>query len=104
VLSATPRPCQASRLRHGAWLVHEATFTGERAAPRDEALDRAQAASSPATPRGLLARPPSTRYFPREIRARGAVFGHLVPRDFDAIAIPFPERAAPLVQVSAVAS
>ena len=39
----------------------------------------------------------STRYFPREIRDEArAVFEHtVVPRDFDAIDIRFPERGAP---------
>ena len=36
----------------------------------------------------------STRYFPREVRdeAREVFGATVVPRDFDAIEIPFPER------------
>ena len=39
----------------------------------------------------------STRYFPREIRdeARAVFADTVVPRDFDAIEVPFPERGAP---------
>ena len=38
-----------------------------------------------------------TRYFPREIRdeARAVFPNTVVPRDFDAIDIPFPERGEP---------
>ena len=39
----------------------------------------------------------STRYFPREIRdeARAVFANTVVPRDFDAIEVPFPERGEP---------
>jgi ribonuclease Z len=39
----------------------------------------------------------STRYFPREVRdeAREVFAATVVPRDFDAIAVPFPERGEP---------
>ena len=39
----------------------------------------------------------STRYFPREIREEAkAVFENtVVPRDFDTIEVPFPERGDP---------
>ncbi len=39
----------------------------------------------------------STRSFPREVRdeARAVFDGALVPRDFDAVAVPFPERGPP---------
>ena len=39
----------------------------------------------------------STRYFPRDIRqeARAAFPRTVVPRDFDAIDVPFPERGEP---------
>ena len=42
----------------------------------------------------------STRYGPREIREEAeAVFANtVVPRDFDLIDIPFPERGPPLLQ------
>jgi ribonuclease Z len=39
----------------------------------------------------------STRYFPREVRdeARATFANTVVPRDFDAIEVPFPERGEP---------
>ena len=39
----------------------------------------------------------TTRYFPRDVRDEArAVFGNtVVPRDFDAIEVPFPERGEP---------
>ena len=39
----------------------------------------------------------STRYFPREVRdeARATFPATVVPRDFDAIDVPFPERGEP---------
>jgi hypothetical protein len=43
----------------------------------------------------------ATRYFPREVRdeARAVFPATVVPRDFDAIDVPFPERGEPtLVQ------
>ena len=41
----------------------------------------------------------STRYFPREVRAEAqAVFpSTVVPRDFDVIEVPFPERGEPVL-------
>ena len=41
----------------------------------------------------------STRYFPRDVRdeARAVFRDTIVPRDFDAIEVPFPERGAPHV-------
>jgi ribonuclease Z len=38
-----------------------------------------------------------TRYFPREIRdeARAVFPNTIVPRDFDAVSVPFPERGEP---------
>ena len=39
----------------------------------------------------------STRYFPRDVReeARAVFPNTVVPRDFDAISVPFPERGEP---------
>ena len=41
----------------------------------------------------------STRYFPREIRdeARAVFANTVVPRDFDTIEVPFPERGEPVL-------
>ncbi len=82
-------------------LVHEATFCEDE---RDRARETGHSTAHQAA---LLARDAdvkllalthlSTRYFPREIRDEArAVFEHtVVPRDFDAIEVPFPERGAP---------
>ena len=82
--------------------MHEATFLeDERARARETgALDRrARRRSSPATPsvRLLALTHLSTRYFPRDIRdeARAVFPNTVVPRDFDAIEVPFPERGEP---------
>jgi ribonuclease Z len=82
-------------------LVHEATFT-------DDELDRAKATQhTTARQAAEIARDAevkllalvhlSTRYFPRDIRNEAkAVFENtVIPRDFDEIVIPFPERGAP---------
>ena len=101
---ATPRPCQDGRGHaHDAdLLVHEATFTRGRARARagDRALDgAARRPSSPADAdvKLLALTHLSTRYFPREIRdeARAGFENTVVPRDFDAIEVPFPEQGEP---------
>ena len=84
-------------------LIHEATFT-------DDELDRArETGHSTARQAAELARDAevkllalthlSTRYFPREVRdeARATFPDTVVPRDFDVIEIPFPERGAPVL-------
>jgi ribonuclease Z len=82
-------------------LVHEATFCeDERARARETGHSTARQAATTALEAGvkLLALTHiSTRYFPREIReeARAVFENTLVPRDFDAIEIPFPERGDP---------
>ena len=103
VLSGDTAPCQGvEAFAHEAdVLVHEATFLE---ADRARALQTghstaAQAAevARDANVRLLALTHLSTRYFPRDVRAEArAVFeGTQVPRDFDAIEIPFPERGAP---------
>ena len=82
-------------------LVHEATFlSDERARARDTGHSTAAQAAEIARDAGvrLLALTHlSTRYFPREIRdeARAVFPDTVVPRDFDAIEVPFPERGEP---------
>jgi ribonuclease Z len=82
-------------------LIHEATFCeDERARARETGHSTARQAAEIAQAAGvkLLALTHlSTRYFPREVREEAkAVFENtVVPRDFDAIEIPFPERGAP---------
>ena len=103
VISGDTRPCQTTEVyAHSAdVLVHEATFTeDERARARETFHSTAKQAAEIARDAGvrLLALTHlSTRYFPREIRdeARAVFPNTIVPRDFDAIAVPFPERGEP---------
>jgi ribonuclease Z len=82
-------------------LVHEATFTREEAERARETqhstAEQAAKAALEAEVRLLALVHLSTRYGGREIReeARAIFPATLVPRDFDAIEIPFPERGAP---------
>ena len=103
VYSGDTAPCQAVEVfAHGAdLLVHEATFlSDERARARETGHSTAAQAAEVARDAGvrLLALCHlSTRYFPREIRdeARAVFPATVVPRDFDAIEVPFPERGEP---------
>src|SRR4051812_19393138 len=82
-------------------LVHEATFMqDERARARETGHSTAAQAAElarDAQVRLLALTHLSTRYFPREVRdeGRGVFPNTVVPRDFDAIAVPFPERGEP---------
>jgi ribonuclease Z len=82
-------------------LVHEATFLEQdKARARETGHSTAAQAARTAADAGvkLLALTHlSTRYFPREIRqeAREIFENTVVPRDFDAIELPFPERGEP---------
>ena len=102
VLSGDTAPCDGIRMAaHDAdLLIHEATFT-------DEELDRAretmhstarQAAeiAAEAEVRMLALTHLSTRYGGREIKeeARSVFPDAIVPRDFDVVEIPFPEKGA----------
>jgi ribonuclease Z len=103
VISGDTAPCQAVEvLAHDAdLLVHEATFMeDERARARETFHSTAHQAAEIARDAGvrLLALTHlSTRYFPRDVReeARAVFANTVVPRDFDAIAVPFPERGDP---------
>jgi ribonuclease Z len=102
-ISGDTRPCQTTEIyAHEAdVLVHEATFLeDERARARQTAHSTASQAAEIARDAGvrLLALTHlSTRYFPRDVRAEAqAIFpATVVPRDFDAIDVPFPERGEP---------
>jgi ribonuclease Z len=82
-------------------LIHEATFCeDERGRARETGHSTARQAAQLAQDAHvhLLALTHlSTRYFPREIRdeAKLVFENTVVPRDFDAIEIPFPERGEP---------
>jgi ribonuclease Z len=82
-------------------LIHEATFTeDERARARETGHSTARQAAElarEANVKLLALTHLSTRYFPREIRdeARATFENTVVPRDFDAIEVPFPERGEP---------
>jgi ribonuclease Z len=103
VISGDTAPCQAVEVfAHRAdVLVHEATFLeDERARARETYHSTARQAAEIARDAGvqLLALTHlSTRYFPRDVRAeaRGVFASTEVPRDFDQIAVPFPERGGP---------
>jgi ribonuclease Z len=103
VISGDTGPSQALEVHaHEAdVLVHEATFLDdERARARDTGHSTARQAAEIARDAGvrLLALTHlSTRYFPRDVRdeARAVFPATVVPRDFDAIAVPFPERGEP---------
>jgi ribonuclease Z len=103
VISGDTAPCQTVEVyAHAAdVLVHEATFLDqELSRARETGHSTARQAAEIAHDAGvkLLALTHlSTRYFPREVRAEAQiVFANtLVPRDFDAIDVPFPERGEP---------
>ena len=103
VISGDTAPCQAVEVfAHGAdVLVHEATFMeDERERARETGHSTAHQAAEIARDAGvgLLALTHlSTRYFPREIRdeARAVFPNTIVPRDFDELTVPFPERGEP---------
>jgi ribonuclease Z len=103
VLTGDTAPCEMTRVvAFGAdLLVHEATFMEEEAGRAAEtrhstALQAAQAAAAAEV--GLLALTHvSPRYAGGELRdeARTAFENTVVPRDFDRVELPFPERGQP---------
>ena len=103
VISGDTAPCQAVEVyAHRAdLLVHEATFMeDERARARQTAHSTARQAAElaeEAEVRLLALTHLSTRYFPRDVRdeARQTFERTVVPRDFDSISIPFPEKGTP---------
>jgi ribonuclease Z len=103
VLSGDTAPCDMTRLvAHGAdLLVHEATFADEeRARARETAHSTAREAAELAAEAdvGLLALTHlSPRHPPGVLRAeaREAFDRTIVPRDFDRVELPLPERGEP---------
>ena len=92
-------------------LVHEATFLAdERERARETAHSTAGEAALAAREAGvrmLALTHVSTRYFGHQVveEARALFPGTVVPRDFDVVEIPFPERGPPeLVRGGARAS
>src|SRR4051794_29763942 len=103
VFSGDTAPCDMVRVAadRADVLVHEATFLSDE---RDRALETGHSTARQAAELaaeagvGLLALTPvSTRYMGREIRDEARAFFPRteVPRDFDLIDVPFPEKGAP---------
>jgi ribonuclease Z len=109
VLSGDTRPCDA--VRKAAWrcdlLIHEATFLTEHEARARKTghSTAAQAATlADESEVGLLALTHlSARHRPTDALAEArAVFEHTVlPRDFDVVEVPFPERGDPILHAGA---
>jgi ribonuclease Z len=106
VFSGDTAPCDMVRVAaDGAdLLVHEATFTSEeRERARETGHSTAAQAADLAREAGvelLALTHVSTRYAGHEIRDEArAIFPRTeVPRDFDLIDVPFPEKGAPELQ------
>jgi ribonuclease Z len=104
VLAGDTAPCEMTRLvAFGAdLLVHEATFLedeAERAAETGHSTARGAAELAAAAEVAMLALTHlSTRYGGGEVRdeARAVFERTIVPRDFDSVEIPFPERGEPV--------
>jgi len=104
VIAGDTAPCEMTRLvAHGAdLLIHEATFLEEEAdRARETGHSTARAAARLAADAGvalLALTHVSPRYGGGELRdeARAVFERTIVPRDFDRVEIPFPERGAPI--------
>jgi ribonuclease Z len=103
-----PSPIVLEAAREAEVLVHEATFLDEereraRETSHSTALEAAEVARDAEV--ALLALTHlSNRYFGPEIaREARTIFPEtVVPKDFDAIDVPFPERGAPQLVKGAV--
>jgi ribonuclease Z len=96
-----PSPSLVQAAHHADLLLHEATFAADEA---ERARETFHATASEAAEVARLAEVRmlalthiSTRYFGSELATEArAVFPEtVVPRDFDVIEVPFPERGAP---------
>ena len=104
VIAGDTAPSDATRaVAHGAdLLVHEATFTleeAERAAETGHSTARGAAELAAAAEVALLAlNHVSPRHAPDDLKAeaREVFEATIVPRDFDRVEIPFPERGGPV--------
>lgn len=110
VLSGDTAPCETLRVaaHHADLLIHEATFTEEE---RDRARETAHSTAHQAATladeadvRLLALTHLSTRYGGGEIReeARSVFPNTVVPRDFDIVEVPFPEKGEPTVHTATV--
>jgi ribonuclease Z len=104
VLAGDSAPCEMTRAAAFAadLLVHEATFADEdaaRAAETRHSTARQAAELAAAAEVAMLALTHvSPRYAGAELRdeARAAFANTIVPRDFDRVELPFPERGEPV--------
>jgi ribonuclease Z len=96
-----PSPVVVQAAHKADVLVHEATFGSEEAERARETLHSTAAEAAEvarlAEVRLLALTHLSTRYFGSELaeEARAVFAEAVVPRDFDVIEVPFPERGAP---------
>jgi ribonuclease Z len=96
-----PSPAVVQAAHKADLLVHEATFGAEEAERARETLHSTAAEAAEvaklAEVRMLALTHLSTRYFGSELaeEAREVFAETVVPRDFDVIEVPFPERGAP---------
>ena len=104
VLAGDSAPAETTRVvaERADLLVHEATFAEEeRERARETGHSTARGAAELAAAAGvalLALNHISPRYGPEVLaaEARGVFEPTIVPRDFDRVEIPFPERGAPL--------
>jgi ribonuclease Z len=98
-----PSPVVVQAAHHADVLVHEATFGADEDDRARETLHSTAANAAEvaklADVRLLALTHLSTRYFGRELaeEARAVFPETVVPRDFDTIEIPFPERGLPVL-------
>ncbi len=106
VYTGDTAPCAATieAARGADVLIHEATFgDDEEARARETAHSTARQAAEVARAAAvdlLCLTHVSGRYFGKELRAEAReVFNNTeLPRDFDVVEVPFPERGAPYLQ------
>src|SRR5260370_1136999 len=96
-----PAPSVVQAAHHADLLVHEATFAADEAERARETLHATAAEAAEvarlADVRLLALTHVSTRYFGPELarEAREIFADTVVPRDFDSVEGPYPERGAP---------